>query len=81
MKDTKACRGCRDDFYNGHNELGVKRCWSADTAKMEKRMLIPVDLAPPYKHIKPRLVPSCYSPPRTVNVKLDRIGADGFWRR
>ncbi len=25
---TKAmCSGCRDDFYNDHNPLGVKECW------------------------------------------------------
>jgi hypothetical protein len=34
VKDTKACAGCRDDFYNGKNPLSVKRCWSADGASI-----------------------------------------------
>lgn len=36
----KMCRGCRDDFYNGHNELGVKRCWALKDAKVVKRWRI-----------------------------------------
>lgn len=31
------CRGCRDDFYNGHNPMGVKKCWGLKTAKMVTR--------------------------------------------
>ena len=26
------CAGCRDDFYNGHNPMNVKRCWSFESA-------------------------------------------------
>lgn len=26
-KTKEMCRGCRDDFYNGTNGLGVKECW------------------------------------------------------
>lgn len=37
MKDTKYCRGCRDDFYNGNNGLGVKQCWSLKSARVVKR--------------------------------------------
>lgn len=28
MKSAKLCRGCRDDFYNGNNDMGIKECWS-----------------------------------------------------
>lgn len=28
------CGGCRDDFYNGHNQLGVSECWSFKSAKV-----------------------------------------------
>lgn len=28
------CAGCRDDFYNDKNPLGVKKCWGLKTAKM-----------------------------------------------
>ncbi len=33
----KLCHGCRDDFYNDHNPLGVKQCWNLKTAKVVKR--------------------------------------------
>jgi hypothetical protein len=35
--DRKHCSGCRDDFYNGQNELGVKECWSLKSAKVVTR--------------------------------------------
>ena len=31
--DKKDCIGCRDNFYNGHNSLGVEQCWSFDKKK------------------------------------------------
>jgi hypothetical protein len=34
------CRGCRDDFYNDKNPMGVKRCWGLKTAKMVTRFRI-----------------------------------------
>lgn len=34
--DVKFCAGCRNDFYNGHNDLGVKECWSREDAKREE---------------------------------------------
>src|ERR1043166_2205618 len=36
----KHCRGCRDNFYNGNNPMGVQRCWMLKTAKMVKRYRI-----------------------------------------
>lgn len=32
MKEP-TCAGCRNDFYNGNNDLGVTECWSRKTAK------------------------------------------------
>jgi len=26
-KKERYCPGCRQDFYNGKNDLGVKNCW------------------------------------------------------
>lgn len=26
--DKKYCGGCRDNFYNGNNDMGVKQCWN-----------------------------------------------------
>jgi len=40
-KKCKAlCRGCRNDFYNGNNDMGVKECWSFKGAKVAKRWRI-----------------------------------------
>lgn len=37
VKKSKAfCQGCTDDFYNGHNDLGVKECWSYPRATVVK---------------------------------------------
>lgn len=78
--DVKHCAGCRDDFYNGNNDLGVKQCWMRTTAKLIHTVLIHVDLPPPYKHLKPKDRPDCYKAERHVTVKPEAIGADGYWR-
>jgi hypothetical protein len=36
----KLCSGCRDDFYNDKNPLGVKRCWSFRSARVVRRWTI-----------------------------------------
>ena len=40
------CLGCRDDFYNDKNPMGVKRCWGLKTAKMVTRYEIGTWTAP-----------------------------------
>ncbi len=35
--DSSRCRGCRDDYYNGRNALGVERCWHLDKAEVVTR--------------------------------------------
>jgi hypothetical protein len=40
MKDTKHCKGCSDDFYNGNNDLGVRECWLLKRAKVVTRYKI-----------------------------------------
>lgn len=41
MKKSKSlCSGCRDNFYNGNNELGVSECWSYKNARVVKRWRI-----------------------------------------
>ena len=45
----KDCAGCRDDFYNGHNPLGVSVCWHFDRTKaLETRYRLSVHT--PMKH-------------------------------
>jgi hypothetical protein len=36
-KSTKHCRGCRNDFYNGRENITGNDCWSLKTAKVVKR--------------------------------------------
>jgi hypothetical protein len=78
--DVSRCNGCHNDFYNGNNDLGVKRCWSLDKARLCKRLRIHVDAPPPYKHVKPEMLPSCYQQSRFVFVDPGQIRADGYWR-
>ena len=33
-KNTTLCVGCRDNFYNGNNSIGVSECWSLKTARV-----------------------------------------------
>jgi hypothetical protein len=55
------CAGCRNDFYNGKNPLGVQRCWSLDDARMCTRYRLsihtPMDIRGAYAKVK---VPQCY---------------------
>ena len=44
----KLCKGCRDDFYNGNNPLGVAECWCFKGAKVVMRKRVPNDLRPPW---------------------------------
>lgn len=39
-KKLPLCMGCRNDFYNGKNGIGVARCWSLDTAQVVTRYRI-----------------------------------------
>ncbi len=43
MADTEKlslCIGCRQDYYNGKNDRGIKECWSLKRAKVVKRWRI-----------------------------------------
>lgn len=62
MIPVEKCHGCRDDFYNGRQNVGGStRCWSAEKGTMVKRYRIHYMTAP----TEPRAftevtVPSCY---------------------
>lgn len=77
--DVRHCAGCHNDFYNGHNNLGVKECWSLKDAQLVPRLLIHVDRPPPYRE-KPQLRPVCYKAERHVTVNPDSLTKDGYWR-
>jgi hypothetical protein len=79
MTDVKHCDGCHNDFYNGHNDIGVKQCWALKDATLEPRLLINVEQAPPYRQ-KPTLRPTCYKAQRYVTVKPEALDKDGYWK-
>ncbi len=41
--DKSRCHGCRDDFYNGHNPLGVEECWLLKNAKLKTRYRLSIN--------------------------------------
>ena len=67
--DVKHCAGCRDDFYNGNNPLGVTECWMRTRGTMKTRYQLhcdtPMNRRSGYQKVK---VPSCYHKPRYVHV-------------
>jgi hypothetical protein len=55
----KMCSGCRNNFYNGNNPYGVKRCWSLDNAEVVKRKRVHINQVPPWTQ-EPIKVLSCF---------------------
>lgn len=49
-KKLEMCVGCRENFYNGNNALGVKECWGLSTAREVKRKKIGLWDTPPWSH-------------------------------
>ena len=58
MNETH-CKGCRDNFYNGHNPLGVKECWHRKSAKIVWLKLVPYSMRPPW-NVPAQKLPECY---------------------
>ena len=65
----KRCVGCRQDFYNGNNPLGVQECWSLKFAKSVERTRVGIWQNPPYVW-RPQKTLSCHQP--EGGVWLDR---------
>lgn len=42
------CVGCHNNFYNGNNPYGIKRCWMLDSAKPVKAKFVGIDDRPPW---------------------------------
>lgn len=80
VMDAEHCIGCEDDFYNGKNPYGVEACWHRENAKREKRLLIPIDLRPPYLHIKAESLPTCYKKKRHMTIKPEALDSRGYWK-
>lgn len=72
MTDLRAkmqhCAGCRNDFYNGKNDLGVTQCWSLKSAKLVRRKEVPINQRPPWNQ-EAREFFNCYHRPGYVYVE------------
>jgi hypothetical protein len=69
--DQKHCSGCRNDFYNGRQNVTGNMCWSLEDAKLIMRKEVHINQVPPWNQ-KAQLIPSCYSRPQFVYVAADR---------
>lgn len=69
--DKKYCIGCRDNFYNGNNDLGISECWRLNTAKLIKRKEVHISQFPPWNQ-KAKMFPDCYHRPLFAYVAADR---------
>jgi len=73
MRKQDYCAGCRDDFYYGHNSLGVKKCWGLKTGRVVTRFAIgfwtPMDTARNFREVKTL---SCHNEPGATAF-LERI--------
>lgn len=58
------CAGCRNDFYNGQNPMGIKECWSLESAVIKDRYRIgwavPMDRP---ENVRPFRTLSCWHAP------------------
>jgi hypothetical protein len=80
-KTRSLCSGCRNDFYNGKNPLGVKECWSFTDAKVVKRLGVGVWENPPYRTKNDQWVMSCFSQKGTVFIDAPKVlTSEGFWK-
>lgn len=81
--DKRFCSGCRNDFYNNNNSLGVAECWSFKTASVVSRIPVGMQEPPPYKNRKKVKIPDCYhgnGPYRTIYIEAEALTNDGYWR-
>lgn len=76
------CAGCRDDFYNGHNPMGVKECWGLKTAKSVERVSVGTWQEPPYQWV-PQKTLSCHKPEGRHWLRREdvRVLADEDYKR
>jgi hypothetical protein len=62
------CTGCRENFYNGNNDLGVTRCWNFESASLILRKEVHINQVPPWTQ-EPIMKPSCYRRTGYIYVK------------
>lgn len=59
-KSISLCAGCRNNFYNGNNDYGVKQCWSFKDAEVVKVLAVGLHQEPPYYNDNIRYCLNCY---------------------
>ncbi len=69
--DKSKCEGCRDDFYNGNNDIGVKECFNLKNAKIVLKKKVHINQVPPWKQ-KAIKVPDCYRMSGYVFIDKDK---------
>ena len=83
LMEIKHCQGCRDNFYNGNNNLGISHCWSFDKRKKLEWRLGPIGHweEPPYIHKKKKRFPPCWHGDTNKShwVKPGAINSQGYW--
>ena len=79
----KYCIGCKDNYYNYGNNSDIGECWMLKSAKLEKKLDIPMDMRPPYDKNKKFLTkkPSCFKKKGYCRVSLDSLDSNGYWLR
>lgn len=70
---AKNCLGCRDNFYNGNNHLGVQRCWLLDTARLVRRKQVHINDVPPWWRQPVLVIPDCFRQSGYVYVGKDQL--------
>lgn len=70
QNQKKHCQGCRNDFYNGNNDLGISECWSFPSAKLIKRKRVHINHVPPWNQ-NAEYYPDCYRQAQYVFVGAD----------
>ena len=78
-KSKSLCAGCYDDEYN-HGLGGAKECWSYETARIVKKLEIPIELRPPYDLSSAKDFFQCYRKPGFVHVSPDSLDTKGYWK-
>lgn len=71
--DKKHCEGCRNDFYNGRDNVGGRDCWSLKDAKLVMRKEVHINQMPPWNQ-PAKEVPNCYRRSQYVYVAVVREG-------
>jgi len=82
-KSKRMCAGCRDNFYNGNNPMGVNECWAFSDAKVMKRLAIGKWQSPPYtldmKHREWTM--ACWNSPDIIYIDPPKVlDSQGFWK-